>query len=179
MVKLKPCITPYVPKKWNRIFIVGEAPSSQEEKTGKPFVGPSGKFLTKLLEDADIKRSECYITNVWLIHPPKNDISIFYNKHGIVLPQYQLDWSRLFGELNKYAPKIIITLGRTAAVTLLGHLPYNLILKDVVNKLHFNANGMLLPIYHPAYLMRPDKANLIPPVLKQFKLIRRMIKSMA
>lgn len=60
-----------------RIMIVGEAPGHEEERVGAPFVGASGNELTKMLTEAGINRSQCFITNVIRIRPPNNDLWAF------------------------------------------------------------------------------------------------------
>src|SRR5438093_9244893 len=46
-----------------RVMFVGEQPGDQEDKAGKPFVGPAGMMLDRALEKAGIDRSEVYVTN--------------------------------------------------------------------------------------------------------------------
>ena len=60
-----------------RIMIVGEAPGEQEEREGVPFVGYSGMELSRMLQEAGIMRSACFITNVVRIRPPGNDINAY------------------------------------------------------------------------------------------------------
>jgi DNA polymerase len=45
------------------IMMIGEQPGDQEDKQGRPFVGTAGKLLDKALEEAEIERSEVYVTN--------------------------------------------------------------------------------------------------------------------
>ncbi len=45
------------------IMMIGEQPGDQEDKQGRPFVGPAGKLLDKALEQAEIDRGEVYVTN--------------------------------------------------------------------------------------------------------------------
>jgi len=47
-----------------RLVLLGEQPGDQEDKQGKPFVGPAGKLLAKALDDAGIDRADTYRTNV-------------------------------------------------------------------------------------------------------------------
>ena len=54
-------------------MILGEAPSHEETAAGKPFVGPSGRELDRLLKDAGIPRTECWITNVCKYEVPANE----------------------------------------------------------------------------------------------------------
>ncbi len=55
-----------------KIMLIGEAPGGEEERLGIPFVGESGKELTKLLKEAGIDREECYLTNVFMDRPKGN-----------------------------------------------------------------------------------------------------------
>jgi uracil-DNA glycosylase family 4 len=72
-----------------KIIILGEAPAREETVAGKPFVGPSGRELDRLLQDAGIRRTECWITNVCKYEVPPNydkKKSSFYARavaHGI------------------------------------------------------------------------------------------------
>lgn len=45
------------------IVLVGEQPGDQEDLTGRPFVGPAGRLLDRCLEEADLDRQRCYVTN--------------------------------------------------------------------------------------------------------------------
>ena len=56
------------------VAFVGEAPGTEEEALGKPFVGPAGRLFNSLLARAGIERSECLITNVFDYKLPKNDV---------------------------------------------------------------------------------------------------------
>lgn len=55
-----------------RLMIIGQAPGVNEDKTGKPFVGRAGQFLTQLLKTAKIKREKIFITSPVKCFPPKN-----------------------------------------------------------------------------------------------------------
>ena len=55
-----------------KIMLIGEAPGADEDKIGKPFVGRCGKLLDKMLSAIQIKREDCYITNVLPWRPPGN-----------------------------------------------------------------------------------------------------------
>jgi len=74
-----------------KICLVGEAPGSEEVKQGRPFIGPSGSLLFRLLGNVGIGRHECYITNVVKEQPPGNDISHFIRfdrGRAITTPRY-------------------------------------------------------------------------------------------
>lgn len=63
-----------------RIMIVGEAPGAEEERQLAPFVGASGMELNRMLAEAGITRSECFLTNLCKERPPKNEISLWFRK---------------------------------------------------------------------------------------------------
>src|SRR3954452_25106820 len=56
----------------SRIMLVGEAPGAEEERTGRVFSGAAGQLLDKMLERADLSRSELYVTNAVKCRPPEN-----------------------------------------------------------------------------------------------------------
>lgn len=58
-----------------KIMLIGEAPGEQEELFGKPFIGESGQELDRILKDADLDRSICYLTNVFFDRPPGNKLA--------------------------------------------------------------------------------------------------------
>src|SRR2546423_656945 len=54
------------------LVFVGEAPGSDEDQQGLPFVGRAGQLLTKIIESINIKREDVYICNVLKCRPPEN-----------------------------------------------------------------------------------------------------------
>src|SRR5947209_3017606 len=54
------------------LVFVGEAPGSDEDQQGLPFVGRAGQLLTKIIESIEIKREDVYICNVLKCRPPEN-----------------------------------------------------------------------------------------------------------
>lgn len=59
-----------------RIAVVGEAPGADEDREGKPFVGPSGQLLRQVLTAAGVREEWLFFTNVYHCRPPGNDISL-------------------------------------------------------------------------------------------------------
>lgn len=55
-----------------RIMFIGEAPGSEEDKTGRPFMGMAGKFFDALLKKNKIARNKCFITSIVKCRPPEN-----------------------------------------------------------------------------------------------------------
>lgn len=54
------------------MMLIGEGPGAVEDETGRPFVGPAGKLLDKMLAAIDLDRSRVYICNVVKCRPPHN-----------------------------------------------------------------------------------------------------------
>ena len=96
------------------ILIVGEAPGKQEVRQGKPFVGRSGKLLTKLLAKAGILRSMCRITNVVKERPKNNSIKQFIDlskKQPRVTKAGQSYLDSFRREVAQLSPNVIIAVG--------------------------------------------------------------------
>jgi len=55
-----------------QVLLIGEAPGAKEDEAGRPFVGPSGRFLNELFAGIGLPREHCFITSVVKCHPPKN-----------------------------------------------------------------------------------------------------------
>ncbi|HEY8842621.1 MAG TPA: UdgX family uracil-DNA binding protein, partial [Gaiellaceae bacterium] len=100
-------------------MFVGEQPGDQEDKLGRPFVGPAGKLLDKALADAGIDRERVYLTNV-----VKDFKWVARGKRRI---HQKPNWSEvaacrpwLEAELEAVQPRVLVCLGATAAQALLG-----------------------------------------------------------
>ncbi len=90
-----------------RIFFIGEAPGAKEDQLGRPFVGPSGMLLNRLLETAGLSRADVYITSCVKCRPPNNR-----TPHTNELNICQATW--LNEQIDLANPKIIVLLGRVA-----------------------------------------------------------------
>src|SRR5262249_31522236 len=55
-----------------KVMVIGEAPGREEDESGHPFVGSSGRFLNHVLEGTGIDRADLFITNVVKCRPPRN-----------------------------------------------------------------------------------------------------------
>src|SRR5690242_7623456 len=100
-------------------MFVGEQPGDQEDKAGKPFVGPAGRLFDEALEDAGIDRTGVYVTNVvkhfkWVAHG-KRRIHQKPNWQEIAACRPWLE-----AELAVVEPRVLVCLGATAAQALLG-----------------------------------------------------------
>lgn len=149
------------------VVIVGESWGETEERERTPFVGPSGYLLTKLLEEAEIHRADCYLTNVFNLRPNHNKIeSLCGDKKGsikgypslykgkYVRDEYEGELLRLGDELIANNPNLIIALGNTACWALLGKTAISKLRGTTSLSTHTVAGYKVLPTYHPAAILR-------------------------
>ena len=106
-------------RKQARLVLVGEQPGDQEDRMGRPFVGPAGRLLDDALEEAGIDRDEVYVTNAVkhfkFLERGKRRIHSKPNAREIRACK---PW--LLSELDAIQPDIVVCLGATAAQALLG-----------------------------------------------------------
>lgn len=130
------------------IMLIGEGPGFHEDQQGRPFVGPSGEFLTQLLASAGFKRSEVFIANVVKCRPPGNRDP---QPEEIAACSAYLD--RQIALIN---PRVIITLGRFSMAR---WFP-----RDKISTIHGRASKIggriVVAMFHPA-------AALHQPALRQ------------
>jgi hypothetical protein len=62
-----------------RIAIIGEAPGAEEARTGKPFVGVSGRLLDENLKSVGLERATCLVGNTFRYQPPGNKVTHFFS----------------------------------------------------------------------------------------------------
>ena len=94
------------------IMFIGEAPGEAEAKSGRPFVGASGRFLTELLDQIGLQRKDVYITNVVKDRPPEN--------RDPTPGEIALYTPFLIRQIELIRPKVVATLGRFAMDFVLG-----------------------------------------------------------
>jgi uracil-DNA glycosylase len=146
------------------LMFVGEAPGADEDIQGIPFVGRAGQLLTKIIEAIGLKRDDVYIANVIKCRPPRNR-----NPEPDEIAQCE---PFLFRQIDTIKPKVIVTLGKFAAQTLLvTEAPISRIRGRV-----FDYRGAkLVPTFHPAYLLRNPSSKR--EVWEDMKLVRKLLKS--
>jgi len=102
-----------------RIVMIGEQPGDQEDRAGRPFVGPAGRLLDRALEDAGIARSDLYITNaVKHFKFEMRGKRRIHKKPGEIEIVACRPW--LAAELSIVRPEVIVCLGATAARAVIG-----------------------------------------------------------
>jgi len=103
----------------SRLLLVGEQPGDQEDREGRPFVGPAGRLLDRALEEAGITRRDAYVTNVvkhfkWVARGKVR----LHQKPTAREVAACLPW--LEAELAVVRPTVLVAMGATAAQALLG-----------------------------------------------------------
>ncbi len=130
-----------------RLVLVGEGPGYEEDIQGVPFVGRAGQLLTKILEAVKLTRDDVYICNIIKCRPPKNR-NPERDEIASCLPFVQR-------QIRAIRPKFICALGTFAAQTL---LQTKTPISRLRGEFHPYEDILLLPTYHPAYLLRnPNK----------------------
>ena len=133
-------------------MIIGEGPGHEEDIKGEPFVGRSGQLLDKMLEAIGISREQVFITNIVKCRPPNNR-----DPHR---DEVKACNTFLQAQIEAIAPKVILSVGRISAHSLLHST-------DPVGKLIKNIHQLPnsdIPVkvtYHPAYLLRTPSAKSI------------------
>lgn len=151
----------------NKIFILGEAYGEQEEAEQAPFVGTTGWELTRMLDEAGIRRADCYLSNVFNRRPRANKIEDFCGgketairgypfliKGKFVRSEFTPELDRLGDELVDINPNLIIAMGNTAAWALLGRGAISKIRGNTTITTHTVEGFKVLPTYHPAAVFR-------------------------
>jgi uracil-DNA glycosylase len=134
-------------------MFVGEQPGDQEDKAGRPFVGPAGKLFDRALADAGIDREQVYVTNVvkhfkWVgrgqrrIHQKPN-----WSEIAACRP-----W--LDGELAAVEPRVLVCLGATAAQSLLGR--QFRVTRERGKPVESDLAEHVLATIHPSAILRGD-----------------------
>ncbi len=132
-------------------LLVGEAPGSEEDGLGEPFVGQAGKLLDNMLAAISLSRgTNVYIANVLKCRPPGNR-SPEPDEVAKCSPH-------LLRQISLIQPKLILAMGRFASQTLLGT---DATIASLRGRVHQYSGVPLIVTYHPAYLLRnlPDKAK--------------------
>ncbi len=128
------------------IVLLGEGPGGKEDATGRPFVGPAGRYLDKLLENQGLTRKRLFITNCVKCRPPENR-----TPRRDELKTCTSLW--LERQLELISPKLIVLLGQVAARQMLGDTAT---LSDWHGKRVSHNGRNYFVTYHPAAALRFD-----------------------
>ncbi len=132
-------------------LFVGEGPGADEDEQGEPFVGQAGKLLDNMLAAIALERGKSvYIANIVKCRPPGNRNP--QPEEAAACSAY------LQRQIELIQPKLIVALGKVAAINLLGR---DASIASLRGQQHAYRGIPLLVTYHPAYLLRAltDKAK--------------------
>jgi len=127
-----------------RVMFIGEAPGTSDDESGRPFVGPAGQLLDRILEAAmGLQRSEVFIANLNKCWPPGNRAPEA-DEVAACLPYLEQ-------QVQLVQPEVLVCLGRTAAQNLLGSTESLAVMRSKDQ----SYNGVpVIVTWHPAYLLR-------------------------
>ncbi|HET7419439.1 MAG TPA: UdgX family uracil-DNA binding protein [Candidatus Dormibacteraeota bacterium] len=134
-----------------RIMFVGEQPGDQEDRQGRPFVGPAGRILEQALDEAGIDRRRVYVTNAvkhfrWTRRGKRR----LHEKPNAAQVRACRPW--LDAEIEVVRPSLIVLLGATAAQAVMG--PTFRVTKDRGQVLKSPLGIPVLATVHPSSILR-------------------------
>ena len=145
------------------VLFIGEGPGQQEDLTGFPFVGRAGRLLDDMLAAIGLTRDKIYIANIIKCRPPKNRDPQPDEQEACI------DWLR--NQFYLINPKIVVCLGRIAAVKLIKN-------DFKITKEHGiwfdKGNYKFMATFHPAFLLRDP--NRRPDAFEDLKKLEDRIK---
>ena len=131
-----------------KLLLIGEAPGPQENIKGKPFVGPAGQLLDKVLQAGNFDpEKDIYITNSVFRMPPGDDGKSFRKPNDKEVEYYR---PFVFEIIRLIDPLVILLTGNVACQSVLGKTG----ITSLRGKWVEMDGRWLMPIFHPSYLLR-------------------------
>jgi DNA polymerase len=128
------------------VMFIGEGPGAEEDRTGRPFVGQAGQLLDRMIFAMGFERKEVYIANVVKCRPPGNRDP---KDDEVAACADYLD-----RQIDFIEPEVIVALGKPASRRLTGT---NKPMGALRGRWSSYRGTPLMPIFHPAYLLRQPK----------------------
>lgn len=129
-------------KQGAKAAVVGESPGPPDIDSGRPFMGPAGLMLERILSSIGLARSDCYLTNV---------IKVISQGDEIMPEWLSLFTPYLHRELAAVRPRVIIAFGNTPTRALL-HTKKPI--SQMRGEFQDYDGTPLMPTFNPAYLLR-------------------------
>jgi uracil-DNA glycosylase len=150
-------------RKGARAAVVGESPGPPDIDSGRPFMGPAGQMLERILSSIGLKREDCYLTNTVKIISTGDemtpDVLSFFTPY-------------LHRELAVVRPEVVISFGNTPTRSLLRTKKP---ISQLRGEFHDYQGMKLMPTFNPAYLLRdPSKKR---EVWEDMKKVRAFLTS--
>ena len=128
------------------VLFIGEGPGEQEDLKGEPFVGRAGKLLDDMLSIIDLNRSNIYIANMVKCRPPQNRDPLNAEQDACI--------EHLRNQVALLRPKIIVCLGRIAAMKIIGG---DFKISRDHGQWYERSGVQMMALYHPAALLRDPR----------------------
>jgi len=159
----------------SRIMLVGEQPGDQEDREGRPFVGPAGRLLDKALAEAGIDRSRVYVTNA-----VKHFKFLLRGKRRLHKTPGQLEIAAchpwLEAEIRSIQPRLVVAMGGTAARAVMGKVTaIEANRGHVIAAADVDLGTDVLITVHPSYVLRvpsEDRAKVYRRFLADLRLMQ-------
>ena len=133
-----------------KVMLVGEAPGSEEDKTGIPFTGQAGNLLNKMLAAIGLNRTNTYLTNIIFWRPPGNRNPTDEEINSCI--------PYVMKHIEIISPKILILAGAIASKTLLDIQDKGITqLRGKWHDINIKKKNLkikAMPMFHPAFLLR-------------------------
>lgn len=144
-----------------QIMFVGEGPGFQEDRLGKPFIGPAGLFLNELLDSIGLRRQDVFITNLVKCRPPNN--------RDPLPGEIEACNNHLMKQMQIINPRVIIPLGRHA----MAHWFPSGRIGQLHGQPHRFGERIVLPLYHPAAALH--NGSLRGTIMQDFQKLKGLI----
>lgn len=146
------------------VLCIGEGPGQQEDLQGRPFVGPAGQLLDKMLQSIGLSRQNTYIANVVKCRPPQNRVPE-PEEIASCLPY-------LRAQVKLLRPKILFCLGSTAGRAIID--PAFRVTRE--HGMWVERKGFyLMASYHPSALLRDSSGQYKREAWQDLKSLRARI----
>ena len=131
------------------IMFIGEAPGTDEDQQGEPFVGRAGQLLTKIIKAMGFAREDVYIANILKCRP--NMPAGSFGNRAPTPAEMQTCHPYLVEQIDIIQPRVLVALGAVAVEGLLGARGT---MRELRGRWHSYNGTPLMITYHPAYLLR-------------------------
>lgn len=148
------------------VAVVGEAPGAQEDALGEPFVGPAGKLLSDSLRQAGLSREDVWLVNTICCRPPRNDYDEAVRVGAVEAcdPWWQ-------AQLRESGAWLVVVCGARA----LAKFRPNVNVSAVRGRPWWQDGRLILPTWHPAFVLRNMAASTRNEFVADLQLARRIL----
>lgn len=148
-----------------KLMFIGEGPGQEEDRQGRPFVGPSGMLLTAMIEAIGLKRQDVYIANIVKCRPPGNRNPLPEEAEAC-LPYLRAQFALI-------RPKIVVLLGKVACTYTVGNIS---VMREHGNWVE-RKGVYFMPTFHPSALLRDP--SLKRAAWEDLKKVRDRLKALS